>query len=55
MVDPVTLPSGLIMDRSIIARHLLNTQNDPFNRQPLTEDELVPGKHSKYLKLDFKW
>lgn len=38
------LPSGVIMDRSIIARHLLNSQTDPFNRQPLTEEELQPGK-----------
>lgn len=44
MVDPVSLPSGKIMDRSIITRHLLNSNTDPFNRQPLTEDMLVPGK-----------
>lgn len=43
MTDPVELPSGVIMDRSIIARHLLNSQTDPFNRQPLTEEELKPG------------
>lgn len=43
MADPVELPSGVIMDRSIIARHLLNSQTDPFNRQPLTEEELKPG------------
>ena len=28
------------MDRGNIMRHLLNSQTDPFNRQPLTEDEL---------------
>lgn len=44
MSDPVVLPSGKIMDRSIIARHLLNSSTDPFNRQPLTEDMLRPGK-----------
>lgn len=44
MTDPVKLPSGVVMDRSIIARHLLNSQTDPFNRQPLTEEELIPGK-----------
>lgn len=38
------------MDRSVIARHLLNSQTDPFNRQPLTEEELQPGKmHKQYL------
>ena len=43
MVDPVMLPSGIIMDRPIILRHLLNSQTDPFNRQMLTEDQLKPG------------
>ena len=46
MTDPVKLPSGVIMDRSVIGRHLLNSQTDPFNRQPLTEEELVSGKIS---------
>ncbi|XP_030589580.1 ubiquitin conjugation factor E4 B isoform X2 [Archocentrus centrarchus] len=40
MTDPVMLPSGNIMDRSIILRHLLNSPTDPFNRQPLTENML---------------
>ncbi|KAF7667307.1 hypothetical protein LDENG_00066140 [Lucifuga dentata] len=40
MTDPVILPSGNIMDRSIILRHLLNSPTDPFNRQPLTENML---------------
>lgn len=48
MTDPVELPSGVVMDRSIIARHLLNSQTDPFNRQPLTEEELKPGKNDHY-------
>ncbi|XP_036328345.1 ubiquitin conjugation factor E4 B isoform X2 [Rhagoletis pomonella] len=43
MSDPVMLPSGTIMDRAIITRHLLNSNTDPFNRQPLTEDMLVPN------------
>ncbi|CAD5121237.1 DgyrCDS9770 [Dimorphilus gyrociliatus] len=43
MKDPVKLPtSGHIMDRAIIMRHLLNVQSDPFNRQPLTENQLEP-------------
>ncbi|XP_073679365.1 ubiquitin conjugation factor E4 B isoform X1 [Garra rufa] len=42
MTDPVQLPSGNIMDRSIILRHLLNSPTDPFNRQPLTESMLEP-------------
>ena len=44
MSDPVLLPAGTIMDRSIITRHLLNSSTDPFNRQPLTEDLLQPGE-----------
>lgn len=44
MDDPVILPSGNIMDRSVIIRHLLNASTDPFNRQPLTEDMLIPSK-----------
>ncbi|NXA66840.1 UBE4B factor, partial [Mohoua ochrocephala] len=42
MTDPVRLPSGTIMDRSIILRHLLNSSTDPFNRQMLTENMLEP-------------
>lgn len=44
MSDPVLLPSGLVMDRPVIMRHLLNSNTDPFNRQHLTEDMLLPGK-----------
>ncbi|KAJ8258890.1 hypothetical protein COCON_G00179020 [Conger conger] len=40
MSDPVRLPSGNVMDRAIILRHLLNSPTDPFNRQPLTENML---------------
>lgn len=42
MLDPVELPSGTIMDRSVINRHLLNSNTDPFSRQKLTEDMLKP-------------
>ncbi|XP_065061334.1 ubiquitin conjugation factor E4 B-like isoform X1 [Rhopilema esculentum] len=42
MENPVRLPSGIIMDRHIITRHLLNSSTDPFNRQSLTVDMLVP-------------
>uniref|UniRef100_A0A2K5Q7H3 Ubiquitin conjugation factor E4 n=1 Tax=Cebus imitator TaxID=2715852 RepID=A0A2K5Q7H3_CEBIM len=42
MTDPVRLPSGTIMDRAIILRHLLNSPTDPFNRQTLTESMLEP-------------
>ena len=37
MEDPVMLPSSKqVVDRSTIARHLLSSQTDPFNREPLT-------------------
>lgn len=51
MCDPVLLPSGKVMDRSIITRHLLNSSTDPFNRQPLTEEMLLSGKsfHSQRM------
>ena len=42
MAEPVRLPSGMVMDRSVIVRHLLNSSIDPFNRQPLTLDMLEP-------------
>ncbi len=44
MQNPVRLPSGIIMDRHIITRHLLNSSTDPFNRQKLTVEMLEPGK-----------
>jgi ubiquitin conjugation factor E4 B len=46
MSDPVRLPSGHIMDRKVIMRHLLSTKTDPFSRMPLSEDQLVDGKIS---------
>ncbi|GFO26247.1 ubiquitin conjugation factor e4 b [Plakobranchus ocellatus] len=47
MENPVILPSGQVMERAIIIRHLLNSQTDPFNRQPLKEEELVPAVELK--------
>jgi hypothetical protein len=49
MEDPVTLPSGKVMDRPVIMRHLLNSSTDPFSRQPLSEDMLQPGKYLKCI------
>lgn len=41
MNDPVILPSShVIVDRTTIARHLLSDQSDPFNRSPLTMDQV---------------
>uniref|UniRef100_H3HCX8 U-box domain-containing protein n=1 Tax=Phytophthora ramorum TaxID=164328 RepID=H3HCX8_PHYRM len=49
MMDPVRLPSGNIVDRAVIARHLLassqqggSTGRDPFTREPLTMAMVEP-------------
>ncbi len=43
MKDPVTLPSKHIVDRSTIIQHLLSDQTDPFTRQPMTIEDVVPA------------
>ena len=56
MEDTVLLPtSGNVMDRKHITRHLLSTPNDPFNRQPLTEEMLKPGTNLQVLYTFFNW
>ncbi|XP_059616667.1 ubiquitin conjugation factor E4 A [Phlebotomus argentipes] len=48
MTDPVILPSSRVrVDRPTIARHLLSDQTDPFNRSPLTMDQVVPDEELK--------
>uniref|UniRef100_A0A671WUM2 Ubiquitin conjugation factor E4 A n=1 Tax=Sparus aurata TaxID=8175 RepID=A0A671WUM2_SPAAU len=45
MLDPVLLPSSNVtVNRSTIARHLLSDQTDPFNRSPLTMDQIRPNE-----------
>ena len=42
MVDPVQLPSSKsVVDRATISTHLLGQQNDPFDRSPLSVDQVV--------------
>ena len=41
------LPSGHVVDRSVIQRHLLSDENDPFSRAKLTVDMLVPDAELK--------
>lgn len=43
MKDPVSLPSGHVVERATIEQHLLNDPTDPFSRQPLTLDQLKPA------------
>jgi ubiquitin conjugation factor E4 B len=48
MVDPVLLPSSRkIVDRSTIKQHLLSDAHDPFNRQPLNMEDVVPDTDLK--------
>ena len=58
MKDPVELPSSRnILDYMTISKvsnyslhvekHLMNEQKDPFNRSPLTLDQLIPRKDIK--------
>lgn len=54
MKDPVILPSSRnVVDRATIARHLLSDQNDPFNRAPLTLNEVIP--HTELKEKILKW
>ena len=42
MDDPVELPgSHTIMDRVTIKKHLMNDPCDPFNRAPLSIDQVI--------------
>jgi len=48
MTDPVILPtSNNIVDRATIQQHLLNDPTDPFNRKPLSIDDVVPAEELK--------
>lgn len=52
MSDPVRLPSSrTIIDRSTIRSHLLSDPNDPFNRQPLKIEDVLPGKYLPDLEV----
>jgi ubiquitin conjugation factor E4 B len=42
MRDPVKLPtSGVIVDRATIKMALLDKEEDPYNRKPLKEKDLI--------------
>ncbi|KAI5121069.1 hypothetical protein M0805_008583 [Coniferiporia weirii] len=48
MRDPVTLPSsGVNIDRSTIKSHLLSDTKDPFNRVPLSLDQVITNTELK--------
>ncbi|XP_077511847.1 ubiquitination factor E4B isoform X2 [Amblyomma americanum] len=54
MEEPVVLPSGHVVDKATIVRHLLNSSTDPFNRQPLTEDMLRPDEELRQRITEWK-
>jgi hypothetical protein len=64
MKDPVELPSSRnIVDYMTISKsfdvyylekHLMNEPNDPFNRSPLTIDQLVPRNDLKQRIEEYK-
>ncbi|KAN0087641.1 Ubiquitin elongating factor core domain containing protein [Tylopilus felleus] len=48
MRDPVTLPSSrTVIDRATIKSHLLSDSKDPFNRVPLTINDVIPNVELK--------
>ena len=48
ITEPVLLPSSnIILDKSIIMKHLLVSNNDPFTRVKLTIDELNEFNNGK--------
>ncbi|CAF5189616.1 unnamed protein product, partial [Rotaria magnacalcarata] len=54
MSDPVMLPSShKILDRTTIARHLLSDQTDPFNRNPLRMQDVIP--QTEFKKVIEQW
>lgn len=42
MQDPVRLPGGVVVDRSSIERHLLDSDMNPYTREPLTIQDVEP-------------
>lgn len=47
MDDPVKLPCGTVIDRVTIERSLLDNEINPFSREPMTTDDLVPDDELK--------
>lgn len=55
MEEPVTLPSSKVnIDLSTIKSHLLSDAKDPFNREPLKLEDVVPNHELKSQIEDFK-
>lgn len=55
MEDPVILPgSRVTMDRSTIKAHLLSDPTDPFNRMPLSLEDVIDDMETKQKIAEFK-
>jgi ubiquitin conjugation factor E4 B len=55
MEDPITLPTSHInIDRRTIEDYLLTNPTDPFNRNPLTKEELIPNDELKKKIEEYK-
>eukprot|EP00347_Sterkiella_histriomuscorum_P007831 403347399 len=55
MKEPVELPaSNTIIDFITIKKHLMNDPNDPFNRSPLTLEQLIPRPDIKKRIEEYK-
>jgi ubiquitin conjugation factor E4 B len=55
MEDPVILPSSrTTVDRSTITSHLLSDATDPFNRMPLTIEQVIPDEDMKKRIAEWK-
>ena len=47
MMDPVILPSTVVVERSTAERFLLNGEIDPYNREKMTKDDIKPATDLK--------
>jgi ubiquitin conjugation factor E4 B len=55
MEDPVILPtSHVTLDKKTILDYLLTNPTDPFNRNPLTKEELIPNNELKKKNDEYK-
>jgi hypothetical protein len=49
--NPVILPnSDMFMEKDVILRHLLTSEDNPFNREPLTKSQLEEYNEREEIK-----
>lgn len=55
MEDPVILPSSQVtVDMATIKSHLLSDQHDPFNRQPLSIEDVIQNTELKQKIMNWR-